>query len=60
MPYISGTAHQRRRSGSSLDVSSFNAKDMLKDIQTPALVLHKRDDKIVPFEPADAGSRAAA
>ena len=31
-------------------VSSFNAKHLLKDIQTPALVLHKRDDKIAPFE----------
>jgi len=31
-------------------VSSYNAKQQLKEIQTPALVLHKRDDKVVPFE----------
>jgi pimeloyl-ACP methyl ester carboxylesterase len=31
-------------------VDSFSAKGMLKRVQAPALVLHKRDDKVVPFE----------
>ncbi|HUF52434.1 MAG TPA: alpha/beta fold hydrolase [Dehalococcoidia bacterium] len=33
-----------------LTVTTFNAKQLVKEIQTPALVFHKRDDKIVPFE----------
>ena len=31
-------------------VGRFKVKHLLKDIRTPALVLHKRDDRPVPFE----------
>lgn len=31
-------------------VGEFRVRHLLKDIQTPALVLHKKDDKPVPFE----------
>lgn len=31
-------------------ISSFETKDLVKGLQTPSLVLHKRGDKIAPFE----------
>lgn len=36
--------------GQAVAVGDFNVKGLLKEITTPTLVMHKREDKAVPFE----------